>query len=234
MRSCPSSEGKVSLAYLDPPFFTGRVHDKVTRGRDASGKVLRALSPAFDDRWGNLPSYLGEPSRTPVGDRRLLAPHGCVIVHVDPRTSHYIKVLCDEIFGDDAFASEIVWRYRRWPAKTPNFQRVHDVCCATCATPRFARASSSSSNRSRRRPSRRGATRKQRAVVGDDGRRTRSSTTAQLSPGAPLGDVWEIGIIAPVAKERTGYPTQKPEALLDRLISSCTHPGDLVLDPYAG
>ena len=49
-----------------------------------------------------------------------------------------------------------------------------------------------------------------------------------------MGDVWEIGIIAPVAKERTGYPTQKPEALLDRLISSCTHPGDLVLDPYAG
>ena len=58
----PELEGKVSLAYLDPPFFTGRVHDKVTRGRDASGKVLRALSPAFDDRWGNLAELPREPS----------------------------------------------------------------------------------------------------------------------------------------------------------------------------
>src|SRR5216683_267138 len=65
-------------------------------------------------------------------------------------------------------------------------------------------------------------------------RRTRSSTTEEPSPGAPLGDVWDIGIIAPVAKERTGYPTQKPEALLERLILACTFPGDLVVDPYAG
>ena len=67
---------------------------------------------------------------------------------------------------------------------------------------------------------------KQRAIVGGDGRRTRSSTTEEPSPGAPLGDVWDIGIIAPVAKERTGYPTQKPEALLERLILACTHPGE--------
>ena len=59
--------------------------------------------------------------------RALLAPHGSVVIHVDPKTSHYVKVLADEIFGEDAFASEIVWRYRRWPSKTPNFQRVHDV-----------------------------------------------------------------------------------------------------------
>ena len=62
----------------------------------------------------------------------------------------------------------------------------------------------------------------------------RSNTTAEATPGAPLGDVWEIGIVAPVARERTGYPTQKPQALLERLILSLTDPGDLVLDPYAG
>ena len=71
-------------------------------------------------------------------------------------------------------------------------------------------------------------------MLGTDGRRARSSTTDEPSPGAPLGDVWEIGIIAPVSKERTGYPTQKPEALLERLVLSCSHPGDLVLHPYAG
>jgi len=71
-------------------------------------------------------------------------------------------------------------------------------------------------------------------VVGSSGVRTHSSRTAAESPGAPLGDVWEIGIIGPVARERTGYPTQKPEALLERLITSCSGPDDLVLDPYAG
>jgi site-specific DNA-methyltransferase (adenine-specific) len=76
--------------------------------------------------------------------------------------------------------------------------------------------------------------RKQRAVVDGSGRRLRSSTTSDPTPGTPLGDVWEIGIIAPVAKERTGYPTQKPEALLERLVTSCTEPGDLVIDPYLG
>ncbi|HEY5955303.1 MAG TPA: site-specific DNA-methyltransferase, partial [Polyangiaceae bacterium] len=75
---------------------------------------------------------------------------------------------------------------------------------------------------------------KQRAIFDAGGRRSRSSTTEDGSPGAPLGDVWDISIVAPVARERTGYPTQKPEALLERLVSACTSPGDLVVDPYLG
>jgi site-specific DNA-methyltransferase (adenine-specific) len=75
---------------------------------------------------------------------------------------------------------------------------------------------------------------KQQAVVGKNGRRTRSRSTEEPTPGAPLGEVWEIGILAPVTKERTGYPTQKPEALLERLVSACTEAGDLVVDPCAG
>jgi site-specific DNA-methyltransferase (adenine-specific) len=77
-------------------------------------------------------------------------------------------------------------------------------------------------------------TRKQRAVLDSEGRRTRSSSTSEPTRGTPLGDVWEIGVLAPVAKERTGYPSQKPEALLERLVLTLTDPGDLVVDPYAG
>ena len=77
-------------------------------------------------------------------------------------------------------------------------------------------------------------TNKQRAVIEADGRRARSSTTEEASKGVPMGDVWEIGVIAPVSKERTGYPSQKPEALLSRLIESLSDPGDIVLDPYMG
>ena len=67
-----------------------------------------------------------------------------------------------------------------------------------------------------------------------DGRRLRSSKTTEATPGVPMGDVWDIGVIAPVARERTGYPSQKPETLLERLIRALSSPGEVVLDPYAG
>lgn len=225
----------VSLAYLDPPFLTGRKHERVTRHRDpATGRIQRRHHPAFDDRWEGLDHYLAELLPRVSVVRELLAPHGCLVLHVDSKTSHYAKVLCDEVFGQRAFASEIVWRYRRWPSKTRNFQRVHDVLLRYVkdpkATPRFHQlyeplAPSTQATWGDRR---------QRAVVADDGRRARSTTTVEPSPGVPLGDVWDIGIVAPVSRERTGYPTQKPELLLERLVTACTDPGDVILDPYVG
>jgi DNA modification methylase len=225
---------RFTLAYLDPPFLTGREHVEVGRRRNASGDIVRTLTPAFDDRWDSLEAYL-----TALGDRlcaarELLTEDGCLVLHVDPKTSHYAKVMCDEIFGPRAFASEIVWRYRRWPAKTKNFQRVHDVLLRYVknpdAKPRFRQlyeplAASTLAT---------WGDKKQRAVVDTEGRRRCSSKTLEKTAGAPLGDVWEISIVAPVAKERTGYPTQKPEALLQRLLEACTEPGDAILDPYLG
>lgn len=226
---------KFSLAYLDPPFLTGRSFSRVTRRRDErTGRVVRAVSTAFDDRWDSLEAYLDTLASRLQAARDLLAPDGCLVLHVDPKTSHYAKVLCDEIFGARSFASEIVWRYRRWPSKTPNFQRVHDVLLRyvrdPSVPPRFRQlyeplAPSTVATWGKK---------KQRAVVGTDGRRHRSSTTNEATPGAPLGDVWDIGIVAPVSRERTGYPTQKPEQLIQRLVEACTLEGDLILDPYAG
>lgn len=223
--------GAFSLAYLDPPFLTGRVHEMKTRQRGDAP----TLEAAFDDRWSDRAAYLEALGARLRLVRELLAPEGSVIVHVDPKTSHYVKVMCDEIFGDDAFASEIIWRYRRWPAKTPNFQNVHDVLLRyrkdPSVTPRWTQlyeplAPSTLAT---------WGTKKQRAVVdATTGRRLRSSSEEVESRGVPLGDVWEIGVVAPIAKERTGYPTQKPEALLTRLVQSLSAPGDWVLDPYAG
>lgn len=228
--------GRVTLAYLDPPFLTNRAHELVVKSDAPKAGPLkaRAKKHAFDDRWSSRADYLESLGRRLVALRALLAPHGSVVVHVDPKTSHYVKVLCDEIFGDDAFASEIVWRYRRWPSKTPNFQRVHDVLLRyrkdPSAVPRWNQpyeplAASTLATWGKN---------KQRAVIEKDGRRSRSSTADEPTKGAPMGDVWEIGVIAPVARERTGYPTQKPEALLERIVSALSNPGDVVLDPYAG
>lgn len=223
-----------TLAYLDPPFFTGRTHVRISRRRDSAGKILRSATPAFEDRWDSLTSYLASLRSRIAVARDLLAEHGSLVLHVDPKTSHYAKIVCDEVFGSRCFASEIVWRYRRWPSKTRNFQRVHDVLLRFVknpdAQPRFRQLYEPLAASTRAT----WGTHKQRAVVGASGVRTHSSRTRDESPGVPLGDVWEIGIVAPVARERTGYPTQKPEALLERLVLSCTDPDDLVLDPYAG
>lgn len=214
-------QGSVTLAYLDPPFLTQRVH------RTPDGRI------AFDDRWKSIEDYLEALSARLRRVRELLAPHGCVVVHVDTKTSHQIKFLCDLIFGPAAFASEIVWRYRRWPSKTPNFQRVHDVLLRYRRDPKIApRWNQLYEPLAASTVATWGST-KQRAVLAD-GRRQRSSSTAEPSKGVAMGDVWDIGVIAPIARERTGYPTQKPEALLERLILALTDPCDVVLDPYVG
>jgi DNA modification methylase len=222
-------EGRVTLAYLDPPFFTNRIHEARVGHKDARTRLT-----AFDDRWPDQAAYLEAIAPRLAALRALLAPHGSIVIHVDTRTSHYVKVLADEIFGPDAFTSEIVWRYRRWPSKTPNFQRVHDVLLRyrkdTRTKPRWNQpyeplAASTIAT---------WGTTKQRAVFAASGRRERSSSTEEPTRGAPMGDVWDIGVIAPVSRERTGYPSQKPEALLERIVGALSDPGDIVLDPYAG
>jgi site-specific DNA-methyltransferase (adenine-specific) len=210
-----------ALAYLDPPFFTQRVHEM------PDGET------AFDDRWKSLEHFVGYVADLARAAWMLVVPGGSLVLHVDPKTSHYLKVALDTVCGRDAFASEIIWRYRRWPSKTRNFQRVHDVLLRWVkpeAEPSWNQLYEPLA------PSTRATwgDRKQRAVVGEDGRRARSSVTEEATPGVPLGDVWDIGIIAPASKERTGYPTQKPAALLERIVLALTAPGDWVLDPTCG
>lgn len=205
--------GSVTLAYLDPPFFTQRDFGE------------------FSDTWLDIREYIQELRKRVLLIQPLLSQHGSMVLHLDHHASHYAKVMCDEIFGMDMFASEIVWRYRRWPARTPNFQRVHDTLLRYTVgpSPTFNQLYEPLAASTQKQWGKG----KQRAVM-KDGKRVRSSVTDAQSPGVPMGDVWDIGIIAPVAKERTGYPTQKPEALLERLITALTNPGDTVLDPYCG
>jgi site-specific DNA-methyltransferase (adenine-specific) len=225
--------GAVSLAYLDPPFFTNREHAAWLHKAGAP-RTSRTRVHAFDDRWEDLPAYLDALGARLAATRALLAPHGSIVVHVDPKTSHYVRVLGDEIFGADSFASEIVWRYRRWPSKTPNFQRVHDVLLRWRKDPKARPRWNQAYEPLAASTLATWGTLKQRAVYAEDGRRARSSSTAEKTAGVPMGDVWEIGVLAPLARERTGYPSQKPEALLERLVGALSDVGDLVLDPYAG
>jgi DNA modification methylase len=211
-----SAPESVELVYMDPPFYTGRDFG------------------AFSDRWDSMADYLGAVGERAAECYRLLRPAGRCVVHVDPRTSGYLRVELDQLFGRENFDNEIVWSYRRMPTAQPRFQRRHDTLLVyrkdRNLAPRWTQpyeAPSASTLAT-------WGTKKQTAVRGEDGRRVRSAVALEESPGVAMGDVWEMPILAPLSKERTGYPTQKPQALLERLIAAFTHPGDTVLDPYAG
>jgi site-specific DNA-methyltransferase (adenine-specific) len=207
-----------AMVYMDPPFNTG--------------KTQSAKAGSYADPCLAIDAFTEALSRQCISAWELLDEDGCLVVHIDPRTSHYVKVALDRAFGYDHFASEIIWSYRRWPAKAKNFQKTHDVLLRYVKNPKFQ-----TWNQQYEEPSestrKTWGKRKQRAVM-TGGVRIKSELTDTESPGAPLRDVWEIPIIAPISNERVGYPTQKPEALLERLILSCTNPGDLILDPYCG
>jgi site-specific DNA-methyltransferase (adenine-specific) len=109
---------------------------------------------------------------------------------------------------------DVLLRYRKDPKAAPRWNTLYEpLAPSTLAT---------------------WGTKKQRAHVESDGRRSRSTSTAEPTKGVPMGDVWDIGVIAPIARERTGYPSQKPEALLERLLRALSSEGDVILDPYAG
>src|SRR5258708_16964702 len=116
-----SDAGTVTLASPAPPFFTNREHTAWLRKAGAPRGTARLRVPAFDDRWPGLSAWLDAMGGRLHAVRTLLAPHGSIVVPVHPKTSHYVKLPGDQIFGPEAFASEIVWRYQRSPAKTPNF-----------------------------------------------------------------------------------------------------------------
>jgi len=213
----PQLSCRVHLAYLDPPF--------------ATGKTQTGTAGSYSDT-SSLREWMASVYATVEAIRPLLHESGSIVVHCDWRTNCLARSLLDRIFGFDSFASEIIWSYKRWPTKTRNFQRTHDTLLRYVKAPGKQRWNQLYSPLSTSTLRAFGAS-KQKAVI-EAGRRVRSTTLSSASPGAPLGDVWELPIVAPMARERTGYPTQKPEALLERIVLATTNPGDLVLDPYCG
>ncbi len=221
MESLYAGGERFALAYLDPPFASQRDY------KTASGEL------AFSDKWRNLETYLNELEHRLTLARDLLIDEGSLVLHLDCSAVHEAKLICDKVFGRVCFASEIIWRYRRWPAKTRNFQRMHDVLLRYVRDPnvecRFNQLCEPLANSTLEQ----WGTGKQRAVHNTAGRRVRSIATEEAAL-VPLSDVWEISIIAPSSDERTVYPTQKPEELIWRLVESLTNVGDSVLDPYCG
>ena len=163
---------------------------------------------------------------------RILKPTGSMYLHIDHTAHAYAKAMMDAIFGRGNFRNEIVWNYRRWPAKTPQWQKMHDTILWYAKGSEWTwhqlyeplAASTMKADGGQ----------KILNVFDETGHRRRGAKTGEPSPGAPMRAVWDIGFLSPTAKERTGYPTQKPLALYERIIKASSNEGDLVLDPFAG
>ena len=199
-------------------------------GRTA--RTMRALRQILSE--SDLMAYICMMAPRLVELRRVLKRTGSLYLHCDPTASHYLKVLLDSIFGPNCFRNEIIWRYRRWPAKSCRFQRMHDVLLFYSASPGNEHTFNTLYGYEPLAEStlKTFGTKKQRADFSSGHRKP--SVEEEESVGPPLCDVWDVSIIAPIGKERTGYPTQKPEALLERVIKASSNEGDVVLDPFCG
>lgn len=150
-------------------------------------------------------------------------------VHLDWHVGHYVKVMMDEVFGYENFRNEIVWRYRRWNIESKIFNRSHDIILW------FSKNNKYTWNQMYEPKSPKSSAQglAWKSVFDEKGKR-RSILTGEPTKGVPMSDTWEISMINPVAEERIGFDTQKPEDLLKRIILASSNLGDLVADFFCG
>jgi DNA modification methylase len=214
MRQLP--DGACDLIYIDPPFWTG-------------SRRVSARSPrGYDDRWSpDFNDYLTFLDPRFREMRRLLTDRGSLYVHLDWRAVHYVKILLDEIFGRNHFLNEIIWSYRTGGQSRRWFARKHDTILLY------------GKKRGRHifQVQRDGVFRTDGLNRDDEGRIYKSTKSGRLyfhADGPAMTDVWAIPFLSTVSKERTGYPTQKPMALLRRIILASSKPESVVGDFFCG
>jgi len=228
---------KVDLIYLDPPFFSNR-HYEVIWGDEAEVR-------SFKDRWeGGINVYIEWMKERIVKMYDVLKDTGSFYLHCDWHAGHYLKIMLDDVFGYHNFRNEIIWDYTFRMMDLPNFfNRKHDTIFF------YAKTVNSHFKMPKVQWTREEiiANRKQKVHLDENGNeciwmpggKGHSKNKLKkikdiIKEGKAISDVWQIPIISSSAKERLGYPTQKPEALLERIIKASSKEGDLILDPFCG
>ncbi len=228
----PEFAGKINLIYIDPPFATGADFSFTTTIPESSESFTKEPSmieqKAYRDTWGKgLDSYLQWFYETVVLLRELLAENGSLYVHCDWHVSHYIKAVLDEIFGSENFRNEVIWLYRKLARSASQFPKSHDTLLFYAKTEanifnvQYVELSESTLKRwgDRKR--------------GGKDPNNRYATDEE-SLGAIMPDTWDIPLAIGANPQKTGYPTQKPETLLERVINASSNENDLILDCFCG
>lgn len=221
-------DGSVDLVYMDPPFFTQdiqRLYSKETK-----------TEFSFSDKWNSMDEYLLFMKKRLELCKKILKDTGSIFVHCDRNASHYLKVLLDNVFGMKNFQSEIIWTYKRWSNSKKGLLNNHQVILFYSKTNEFkfnriyteySETTNIDQILQERVRDKEGKARYKTDENGD-------IVLGKSKKGVPLSDVWEIPYLNPKAKERVGYPTQKPIILLEQIIKLVTDEGDIVVDPFAG
>ncbi len=212
----------VDLIYLDPPFFSNR-HYEVIWGDEAEVR-------SFEDRWeGGIYHYVEWMKERVMEMWRVLKPSGSLYLHCDWHAVHYLKVMMDEVLGVEHFQNEIVWYYKGAGVSPRRWARRHDTILW------YTKGNDWYFNPDPVRDEYAETTKERFSHYIGNVRGDHDYGEQQLNPkGKHPDDVWQIKIVAPSARDRLGYPTQKPEELLERIILSSSKEGDTVLDPFAG
>ena len=232
--------GKIDLIYIDPPFASGANYVRKVALRGHKDKILEGEGltvleeKQYEDIWAN-DTYLQYMYERLILMRELLSDQGSIYLHCDWRKSHHLRFLMDEVFGADNFLNEIVWFYPNsgLKAKSRKFHQIHDVLF------RFSKQSRGIWNEQRepfedgqikKQPLRKfnSITKKADVVYDENGKIEYIEKTDKL-----VDSVWRIPMLN-IGHELLGYPTQKPEALLERIIKASSHSDSIVLDCFCG
>lgn len=209
--------GKISVIYVDPPFFTKMKHSAVINSPE--DELVKAH--AYSDSWRPEDYYRMLAARL-YAMKDLLREDGCIWVHLDWHAAHYTKILLDEIFGENNFINEVIWTYKSGGSSKKHFARKHDNLLFYSKSKKyyFEPQKEKSYNR------------------GFKPYRFKGVEEFEDEKGwytmVNMKDVWNIDMVGRTSSERTGYATQKPEALIARIIESCSRPGDICADFFAG
>jgi DNA modification methylase len=222
----PKYEGRINLIYADPPFFTNRKFSaRIGRGEDSRKPEKWKLVEGYHDAWLDLDSYLQFLYERLSLMVRLLAPNGTLYLHLDWHADAYARIILDELFGSDGvFINEIIWAYHGpSPIKTA-FNRKHDTILA------YAKGRNYTFNADAVREPYNPNT----VATFKSSRKAGFGKVPNLERGKVPEDWWYFPVVARLHSERTGYPTQKPEALLERIILASSKKNDLVADFFCG
>ncbi len=218
----------IDLIYFDPPFFTQRKHQLSNKD---NSKTYR-----FDDKFDSIDDYISLIESVLVASKRVLKKTGSVFLHCDKTASHHIRIVLDKVFGKENFQSEIIWAYKRWSNSKKGLLNSHQVIFFYSKTSDFkfntlytdyaatTNLDQILQDRERDENGKSVYKRDENGIV----------IIGKEKKGVPLSVVWEIGYLIPKAKERAGYPTQKPVLLLNQILNIASEEGDLVLDPFCG
>lgn len=220
-------DASIDMIYLDPPFYT----QKKRSLSDASGKKYE-----FSDVWNSKQEYLAYLRVRLLEMKRVLKDTGNIFLHCDTSAGHYLRVLLDEVFGEGNFRSEIIWAYKRWSNSKrgllPNHQTIYYYSKSKNYKFNMFYGTYSPTTNLDQILQERERNADGKAVYKRDEKG--EIVVAKEKKGVPISDVWNIPFLNPKAKERTGYPTQKPIELLEKIIEISTNKGDTVLDPFCG